>query len=179
MAPVIRVSEDTYQRLQKYTLLLGGSYEMVIVRLLGFFESQGGSNSPSQSPASTRGSQLGKTSAEHSHSRKVEIPLRIHTAKTYSLIPVPKKARRFFPGFKNAFVLETDVGEMSVWVSSGPEGTKPGDPNAGGYIVGSDKSGRLRNWYERHPDLKDGSVLLVEQIEEGKRYRLGIKTEQV
>jgi len=105
---------------------------------------------------------------------KVEIELKtIHTPQTYGLIPVPKEVRRFFPGYKVPFVLETDIGEIETQVTSAPQGTQVGNPDAGNYIQGG-----LKPWYKRHNYLSDGSILTIETIEKAKRYRLSIKATQ-
>ena len=102
---------------------------------------------------------------------RVEIQLKpIHGPRTYGLIPLPKEMRRFFPGYKVPFVLETDIGEIETQVTSAPQGTQIGNPDAGNYIQGG-----LRPWYKRHDSLSNGSVLAIESIEKGKRYRLSIK----
>jgi hypothetical protein len=105
---------------------------------------------------------------------KVEIQLgTIHTPKTYALIPVPKEGRSFFPGYKVPFILETDIGQVETRVTSAPQGTQIGNPDAGNYIQGG-----LVEWYKRHHSLSNGSVLVIEAIERGKRYRLTIKDNQ-
>lgn len=104
-------------------------------------------------------------------SNKIEIKLSsIHTPKTYSLIPVPKEIRRFFPGYKIPFILDTDIGEIETKVTSAPQGTEIGNPDAGNYI-----QGRLKPWYDHHSSLSNGSILIIEIIENRKRYRLSIK----
>ncbi len=101
---------------------------------------------------------------------RIEIILNnLHTPKTYVLIPLPKEHRCFFPGFKVPFILETDIGEITTKVTSGPKGTKFGDPEAGNYIQGG-----LKTWYDRHRELKDGDRLIIEVVEPMKKYRLSI-----
>lgn len=94
----------------------------------------------------------------------------VHTPKKYSLIPISKEIRHFFPGYKVPFILETDIGEIETHVTSAPQGTPIGTPDAGNYIVGG-----LKPWYKRHHSLTDGSTLVIEKINAGKRYRLNIK----
>lgn len=104
-------------------------------------------------------------------SDKIEIILNIiHTPKTYSLIPLPKIFRHFFPGYKVEFELETDIGIIYTKVTSGRAGTKYGDPVAGAYVQGG-----LKKWYDAHPELKNGSILIISIIEPKKRYSLSIK----
>jgi len=42
--------------------------------------------------------------------RQIEIHL-LHYDKTYGVIHFPKELRRFFPGYKVPFVLETEAGD--------------------------------------------------------------------
>jgi hypothetical protein len=106
---------------------------------------------------------------------KVEIRLRnIHTPRKFGLIPFylreSPEVRDFFPGYKISFILETDIGGIKSSVTSAPNGTPIGDPRAGKYIQGN-----LKPWYEAHPELKEGDVLVIEEIEPKKRYSLSIK----
>lgn len=102
---------------------------------------------------------------------KIEIILHnLHTPKRYALIPIPKEYRRFFPGYKVPFLLETDIGEIRTKVTSAPKGTEYGDPDAGNYIQGG-----LKPWYNKHRDLKEGDKLIIEVIEPKKRYRLYVE----
>ena len=77
--------------------------------------------------------------------------------------------RRFFPGYKVYFSLETDIGTVETKVTSAPNGTPVGDPVGGKYIQGN-----LRHWYEQHPNLKPGDKFHFETIEAGKRYKLSV-----
>lgn len=101
---------------------------------------------------------------------RIEIILnKLHTPRTYSLIPLPKEYRSLFPGYKVPFILETDIGEITTKVTSGRKGTKLGDPEAGNYI-----QERLKTWYDKHRELKQGDRLIIEVIEPKKRYSLSI-----
>ena len=100
----------------------------------------------------------------------IRIPLRtIHYAREYALIPVPKTDRRFLPGYKVSFELETDVGSITTRVTSAPRGAHNGDPEAGAYIQGN-----LRDWYNAHKELSNGAILQIDAVEPGKRYRLSV-----
>jgi len=66
--------------------------------------------------------------------------------------------------------LETDVGLVMTKVTSGPGGTKYGDPVAGNYI-----QGKLKRWYDSHTELRNGTTLIISIIEPKKRYSLSIK----
>ncbi|MEE8430488.1 MAG: hypothetical protein V3S16_04500, partial [Candidatus Desulfatibia sp.] len=101
-------------------------------------------------------------------SDSIEIILN-NSSKAYSLIPLPKEARQFFPGFKVKFILETDVGNLSPQVTSAPAGTEYGDLMAGNYIQGG-----LKEWYDSHSELKNGTTLIISVIEPQKRYSLKI-----
>ena len=104
-------------------------------------------------------------------SDRVEIVLNnLHTPKKYSLIPLPRELRHLFPGFKVKFELETDVGVILTKITSGPGGTKYGDPVAGAYIQGG-----LKRWYDAHHELKNGTTLIISIIEPQKKYSLSIK----
>ena len=99
---------------------------------------------------------------------KMEIVLNnIHSHKTYNLILLPKDYRSLFPGYKVPFYFETDIGTIQSQVTSGPKGTRIGDPEAGSYI-----NGGLQPWYAKHKDLQEGDKLVIEVIEQKKRYRL-------
>ena len=101
---------------------------------------------------------------------KIEIILNnLHTPKKHGLIPLTKKNRSFFPGFKIPFILDTDIGEIITKVTSAPKGTEIGDPEKGNYIQGG-----LKPWYDKHRELKEGVKLIIELIEPEKRYRLSI-----
>jgi len=101
---------------------------------------------------------------------RIEIIInRIHTPKKWGLIPLPREYRSFFPGYKIPFILETNIGEITTKVTSGPKGTKIGDPEAGNYI-----QGRLKPWYHQHTELKEGSKLIIQVIEPKRKYALTI-----
>jgi len=87
--------------------------------------------------------------------------------RDYPLIPIPKKHRRLFPGYKIPFILETDIGEIETHITSAPEGVAIGDPEAGTYI----RAG-IPNWANAHPELTGGDYIKLTVLEPGKRYRL-------
>jgi hypothetical protein len=103
----------------------------------------------------------------------VEILLRSNSPKKFHLIPVPKSVRHFFPGYNVPFTLETDIGEIPAKVTSAPKGTKEGDPNAGAYIKSVYRND-LTQWYDKHKDLKLGDKILIEVIEDKRRYKLSV-----
>ena len=77
--------------------------------------------------------------------------------------------RHILPGLKHNFALVTDMGEFSAHLASAPKGTPAGDPDAGKRI-----RGRLRPWFESHPELKAGDTLRIEALEPANRYRLSV-----
>jgi len=87
--------------------------------------------------------------------------------KEYPLIPIPKKHRLLFPGYKVPFILETDIGEIQTHITSAREGVAIGDPEAGTYI----RAG-IQHWANAHPELSGGDYVRITVIEPGKRYRL-------
>lgn len=91
-------------------------------------------------------------------------------ARKYSLIPIPREKRRFFPGYKVDFQLELDDNVITTRITSAPKGTLRGDPYGGVRIQGN-----LKSWYSDHPEVKEGSVLLVESLESSKKYKLSIE----
>jgi len=99
----------------------------------------------------------------------IEITInKIHSPKKYGLINLTKQNRGFFPGYKENFILETDVGEITTRVTSASRpGVQIGDPVEGNYIQGG-----LKPWYEKHQELKDGDKLIITVIEPKKRYKL-------
>ncbi|RLI77126.1 hypothetical protein DRP05_11090 [Archaeoglobales archaeon] len=100
----------------------------------------------------------------------IEIEIRGESYIKYGAIPIPAEYRDLFPGYKEKFVLETDVGEIVTYVTSGSRNTKVGDPEGGRYI----KKG-LNKWFEAHKELKPGSKVIIEVLELKKRYRLKVK----
>jgi hypothetical protein len=99
---------------------------------------------------------------------KLEVMVQNPSFIKYHLFYV-KGSRRFFPGFKIPFKLETDIGEVETYVSSDRAGTPVGDPDAGTYIQAN-----LAEWYRRHPTIKVGDKVIFETIEPGKKYRLSM-----
>jgi len=98
-----------------------------------------------------------------------------YTPQQWALVPIPKRKRRFFPGYKLPFVLETDLGEIRTHVTSAPKGTRIGDPDGGAYI----QSG-LRKWFDAYQaQLANGATLHIEALEPGKRYKLSIVSQGV
>lgn len=95
---------------------------------------------------------------------------KIHSPRKYGLINLTKKIRGFFPGYKEKFKLETDIGEIITKVTSASRlGVQIGDPVEGAYIQGG-----LKPWYKKHQELKDGDKLIITVVVFRKKYRLDI-----
>ena len=88
--------------------------------------------------------------------------------RTYNLIDIPKRFREFFPGYKESFILETDVGEIRTHVVGARRNTPIGAMEGSFFTKG------LGKWYNRHPELKPGDQILIREIEPKKRYRLKV-----
>jgi hypothetical protein len=97
----------------------------------------------------------------------LEVTIRNMTQRKYALFYLPKNHRRFFPGYKVDFVLETDVGDTITRVTSAKAGTPIGDPDAGAYIQGG-----LKQWYDKHPEVTLGKKVRFECVEPYKKYKL-------
>ena len=110
---------------------------------------------------------LAATEAQVKGQGTLELIVRTPSFINYHLFVIPKSSRRFLPGFKVPFKLETDIGEIETYVSSSPAGTQYGDPDAGVYI-----QAHLAEWYRRHPMIKVGDKVIIEVVEPMKRYRL-------
>ena len=145
--PVIRVDDEVWKELQRRAEPLIDTPNSVLRKILGL------------------------TGDKVSNEEKVvEIELSsLYSPRKWALIPVPREKRRFFPGYKVYFDLETDAQEIRTRVTSAPKGTPVGDPNGGNYIMGG-----LRRWYNSHSELKPGDRFRFEVLEPGKRYKLSV-----
>jgi hypothetical protein len=99
----------------------------------------------------------------------LELVINTQSHRKYALFYIPKNRRRFFPGYKIDFILETDIGEIKTRVSGGRADMPIGDLDGGDYF-----SAGLREWYNKHPELTIGRKVRFECIEPYKRYRLVI-----
>jgi hypothetical protein len=99
----------------------------------------------------------------------LEIEQRSTNERKYRLFRLTANTRRFFPGYKINFILETDIGNITSSVVSAMQGTQTGDPNAGAYI-----SGGLKPWYDKHPEVTVGTKLRFECVEPYKKYKLTV-----
>jgi len=89
----------------------------------------------------------------------------------HEYLPIFQKYRDLFPGFREPFELETDIGviETSVY-GMHPKNWREGDMNSNAEFHKG-----LGKWFRAHPELKPGNNLVIQVIELMKRYRL--KTE--
>jgi hypothetical protein len=99
----------------------------------------------------------------------LEVEIKTASPRKYALFYIPKKRRRFFPGYKVYFILETDIGEIKTRVTGGRAGMPIGDPDGGAYIQGG-----LKAWYIKHPELTVGRKVRFECIKPYERYKLVI-----
>ena len=156
---VIRIDEEVWKELQKRAVPLVDTPNSTLRRVLGLEQTE-----HKDTPLIPDAHIL----SFKEPSKILDLPLtNIHTARTWALIPVPKAVRRYFPGYKKYFFLETDKGTIETRVTSAPKGTPGGDPDGGSYIQGN-----LRYWYDQHPNLESGDRLRFEVLEPGKRYKL-------
>ena len=145
--PVIRVDEEVWKELQRRAEPLVDTPNSVLRKMLGL-----------------------TGNAVSNEERVIEIkPSSLHSPRRWALIPIPREKRRFFPGYKVYFDLETDIGAIRTRVTSAPKDTPVGDANGGAYIQGG-----LRPWYNSHSGLKLGDRFHFEALEPGKRYRLSV-----
>ena len=155
MSPVIRVDDEVMQALTQKAVQAGLVFS---------------------TPNEVLRSILGVKKTEEDVNKelnKKEIVIELNTAysaKTWYLIPIPKRNRRFFPGYKVPFSLETDIGEIKTHVTSAGGNPHVGDLDAGTYI-----QTRLGEWFRRHEEeIIDGTIFRVRVIEPGKRYSISI-----
>jgi hypothetical protein len=99
----------------------------------------------------------------------LEVTVRNPSYIKFHLFGIPKPRRRFFPGYKIPFELETDIGIIQTWCSSAPAGTEVGNLDKGAYIQAN-----LADWYRRHPTIKVGDKVRFKVIEPTKKYRLEV-----
>ena len=147
--PVIEIDEDVWRELQRRAVPLVDTPNTVLKGVLGL---------DGKKQATPQGN---------------VVEIQLNNLDTYcrkwALIPVHKDKRHFFPGLQVKFKLETDVGPLNAHVSSAPKGTPIGEPDAGVYITGG-----LRQWYEKHPQLKDGDKVRIECLKPDEQYKLSI-----
>lgn len=93
--------------------------------------------------------------------------------KKYRLVPISQKIRHLFPGYKIPFEVDSDIGTFDAYVSSAVKSTFTGDKSAGSYLKGSG----LTRWFDYHPELKPGDVVVFEIQENTKKYKLSLRPE--
>ena len=119
--PVIRVDDDVWKELQNRAEPLVDTPNSVLRRLLFQSVKQNPQHEPE--PLSTK---------------TIQFPIEtLHSAVSYSLIPIPKKYRYYFPGYKIKFKLESGLDTYDTQVTSALDGTPYGDPMGGVRIQGN------------------------------------------
>ena len=108
--PVIRIDDEVWKELQKRAEPLVDTPNTVLRKLLDL-------NKEAQ-----------RYKAEDRISaRAIEIRISsVEASRRYALFHIPKQYRRFFPGYKIPFYLETDIGTFRPCITSAPKGTPPG-----------------------------------------------------
>ena len=158
--PVIRIDDDVWRELKKRAEPLVDNPNSVLRRLFGL------NGKVADGQLSTSGEKRTETTE-----KAIEIePKNMDASRSYHYIPVPKAKRRFFPGYKVAFDLETDSGVVRTYVTSAPKGTPYGDTDGGNYI-----QSKLADWFTNHREIRTGDRLRFECLEPGKRYKLSIR----
>jgi hypothetical protein len=99
----------------------------------------------------------------------LEIALRVPSEKKFAYFHIDKENRRFFPGYKKDFALETDIGDIKTRVTSAHAGAQVGDPDAGVIVQGN-----LKQWYGKHQEANIGTKVRFDCIDPYKRYKLSI-----
>jgi hypothetical protein len=97
----------------------------------------------------------------------LDMKIKTVSERKYAIIRPPRNRRRFFPGYKVDFMLETDIGDIRTKVTSARLGTPIGDSDAGAYIQGG-----LKQWFDKHPEVTLGKSVRFECIEPYKKYKL-------
>ncbi len=93
------------------------------------------------------------------------------TWKEFRLIPIYKRMRHYFPGYKIPFEVETELGIIDMHATSARKGTPRGDQKGGYYLKGKG----LTKWFDKHNELKPGDKLIFTNIEPYKKYKLSIE----
>ena len=156
MTPVIRIDDEVLDKLKKRAVELGlvfGTPNEVLRNILDLDKQ-----------------------ADKVFDKYVDIKIKNpYSPLRWALIPIPKVERRFFPGYKAPFILETDTGEITTKVTSASKGTPIGAPDHGAYIQGG-----LRKWFDIHRgQFVNGAILHIEALEPGKRYKISIGSQGV
>ena len=81
-------------------------------------------------------------------------------------IPVPKDYRNHFPPYLVEFVLETTLGDVVSYMTSGARSSRPGD-NDGKYF-----SRGMTKVFRRLPKLRAGDQVFIEVVVPMQRYKL-------
>jgi len=140
--------------------------------IIRFTESGTGSDSAVLAPDSHSEYPRGRNEWRMSPDKR-ELLVRLgnpRSAIAYSLIPLSKNVRKFFPGYKTTFIMETVSGDIGTQVTSAPYGTEVGAHDKGNYVQGG-----LTEWFRVHKrEIESGLCLRIRQMEKGKRYKLDL-----
>jgi excisionase family DNA binding protein len=120
-------------------------------------------------------SDLRLTGGGRNHSRLTDggkcLEITLENPKTplqYTLIPVQKNIRHFFPGYQIPFQIHADDEVVRTHVTSAAGNPKPGDSLAGHYIRGG-----LKGWFARHrKEIQPGVRLRIREVRAHKEYSL-------
>ena len=84
----------------------------------------------------------------------------------YGLIPVRKKDRGYFAGFRIPVIFRTDIGDIETEGTSADNGIPIGDRTRWKYFARG-----LRPWYVVHPEIVPGDKVRFEMIDPYRIYR--------
>lgn len=90
--------------------------------------------------------------------------------KRYNLIPLNAEIRKFFPKYKEDFIFETDIGEISTYVTS-----RSGKSDYDLEVEGKYITKGLFEWFREHEELEPGDFLIIKELIPKKRYHLSCR----
>jgi len=88
--------------------------------------------------------------------------------RKYGYLPFPMRYRSFFPGYKIPFTFQTDIGDLTTWITGGYVQDIEGDPKVGTYI-----SKNVTKFFRAHPELAVGDILRITKLQDNS-YRMEI-----
>lgn len=176
VAKFLRVSVDAAANLAKDSKIphfrVGDAIRFRKDQIIRWTEDETRTDSPPLAPHSHSDYLRGRNEWHLSHDKR-ELFIRLmnpRSAIAYSLIPLSKDVRTFFPGYKVPFTLETVSGDIETRITSAPDGAKLGAPDKGNYVQGG-----LTEWFRTHKgEIESGLCIRIRQVEKGKHYRLDL-----
>ena len=176
VAKFLRVDDDAAGNLVKEAKIphfrVGEAIRFRKDQIIRWTESETGSDSTALAPHSHSEYSRGRNEWHMSRDKR-ELFVRLgnpRSAIAYSLIPLSKSVRTFFPGYKTTFTMETVSGDIETQVTSASRGARLGAPDKGNY-----EQGGLTDWFRTHKmEIESGLCLRIGQVEKGKRYRLDL-----